>query len=117
MRQGCFGQETGVLLPGTARGRGPGGVPASLPAEDGVPELLELAADAVAQLPVALGCRSDPQRPQQLSCRTAGITCLAEDGMQPLGGEMVEHQVHDAPRIECLVMLLGWHYGIESRTQ
>ena len=52
-----------------------------------------------------------------LSCRTAGITCLAEDGMQPLGGEMVEHQVHDAPRIECLVMLLGWHYGIESRTQ
>ena len=60
-------------------------------------------------LTVALSGRHDAERAEQIGRRLPGITRLAEHRVQSLGGEMVEHQINDAPRVKGL-----WQAGLGS---
>src|SRR5215471_13185585 len=67
-------------------------------------------------LEIPLGGRLDAQRPEQLGRGSARIAGLAENRMQALVGKVPEHQVHDAPRIEGLVLRFAWRvHGVPPR--
>ena len=50
-------------------------------------------------LPATLGSRLDAQRPQQVGRGRPRITGLAQDRMQTFGGQVMKHQVDNAPRV------------------
>lgn len=99
----------GARSAGGARYRGGGGE--SAVAEDGVPDLGEMVLDLLGLLAVTLGSRLDAQGPQQVGRWPARIARLAEDWMQPLGGEVLKHQVDHAPGVEGLSAGRAWPAG------
>src|SRR5580700_2596980 len=111
MRQGCFGQATRRFPTDRAATYDDGNEAESLAAEDSLAQLLQLAVDVLDDLPVALGRGDDAERPEQVCRWSAGVARLPEHGVQTLARQVVEHEVHDAPR----VVRLRRHYGIESR--
>ena len=72
------------------------------------PELGQTLLSLFGSLPVAFRGRSDTQRPQQVGGGPAGITRFAEDRMKTFLSQVVEHEVDDAPGVECLfAVVLG----------
>src|SRR5215813_9305791 len=85
-------------------------------AEDRRPDLGQMPADFPGDLEVPLGGRLDAQRPEQLGRGSARIARLPENRVQALVGKVLEHQVHDAPRIEGLVLRFAWRiHGVPPR--
>jgi hypothetical protein len=65
---------------------------------------------------VSLYGRLDSQRPEQFGGRGTRVSCLAKDRVQALLGEVMEHQVDDAPWVEglaasCSTALAAWSSG------
>src|ERR1700722_21036237 len=77
------------------------------------PDRRELLTGLFGALTVALGGRGDAERAQQGGGRRPRITRLAEHRMEPLGGEVVKHEINDAPRVESL-WLAGRRSGIHA---
>src|SRR5215470_19441602 len=77
-------------------------------AEDRRPDLGQRAQDVAGDLEISLRGRLDAQRSEQLGRGSARIAGLPENRMQALVGKVLEHQVHDAPRIEGLVLRFAW---------
>ena len=57
---------------------------------------------ALCFLTVAFRRRLDAQAPEQLRGRGSGIAAVSEDRMQPLVSLVMDHEVDDTPRVECL---------------
>src|SRR5438445_7523135 len=60
------------------------------------------------RLPGSFRGRSDAKRPQQVSRGRSRVTRLAEDRVQSLLGQVVKHQVDDAPGVKGL----RWRGGL-----
>lgn len=70
-----------------------------------------MSSDATHDLTVALGRRLDTQREQECRRRRPGVAALPQHRMQPLIGQVLEDDVHDAPRVvrlDCCVIRLHW---------
>ena len=66
------------------------------------PDPFQVSLGLLGGLTVAFRGRRNAERPQQFGRGRPRVTRLAEDRMQPLGGQVVKHQVDDAPRVEGL---------------
>jgi hypothetical protein len=76
-------------------------------AEDGGSDLGEMLLDIPGHLAVAFRRRVDAQCLEQLRRRGARISGPAEDRVQALVGQVVEHEVDNAPGVICLFMVLA----------
>ncbi len=80
------------------------------------PELSEPLLNLFGSLPIAFGGWRDAKRPQQIGRRPARITRLAEDRMQSRVGQVVKHQVDDAPGVKglCVGRRVGLAVGVHK---
>src|SRR5579859_6180787 len=67
-------------------------------------------------LPVPLGGRLDAQRAEQIGRGCTRVAGLAKDRVQTLLGQMVKHQVDDAPRVIGLGIwgMIGLAVGVHA---
>src|SRR5438270_145979 len=84
----------------------PGSGTWSSAAEHRGPDLGQLIARVLRELAVALRVGLDPQRPQQVRGGPARVSAIAQDRMQTLRGQVVEHQIDHAPRVERFLPVL-----------
>src|ERR1022692_235893 len=80
--------------------------PRSVLAEDRGPDLGKMLLDVPGDVAISLRGRLDAERGEQLCRRDTRIAAAAEDRMQALIGQMVKHEVDDAPRVVSLVVVL-----------
>jgi hypothetical protein len=78
----------------------------SVVTEDRVPQLLKLSPDVGGHLPVALRGGRYAEGPEQGRGRLARVARLAENRVQALRSQMMEHQVDDGPRIVGFVLMV-----------
>jgi len=83
------------------------------------PELGEPLLNLFGSLPIAFGSWRDAKRPQQIGRGPARVTRLTEDRMQSLLGQVVKHQVDDAPGVKglCIGGRIGLAVGVHEPTQ
>ena len=79
---------------------------------EGSAELGELLLNFFGSLPVTFGGRRDAERAQQVCRGHARVTRLAEDRMEALARQVVEHEIDDAPGVKSLfvhALVVGIH--------
>ena len=79
---------------------------------EGSAELGELLLNFFGSLPVTFGGRRDAERAQQVCRGHARVTRLAEDRMEALARQVVEHEIDDAPGVKGLfvhALVVGIH--------
>ena len=79
---------------------------------EGSAQLRELLLNFFGSLPVTFGGRPDAERTQQICRGRARVTRFAEDGMEALVRQVMEHEIDDAPGVKSLfvhALVVGIH--------
>ena len=79
---------------------------------EGSAQLGELLLNFFGSLPVTFGGRCDAQRAQQIRGGRARVTRFAEDRVEALARQVMEHEIDDAPGVKSLfvhALVVGIH--------